>query len=59
MGWSSFGKLSPIAYYFSSVLCFLFANVIRDKNVSIYYLALVLGLVLFFLGLYKRVNSKK
>ncbi len=56
---SSFGKLSPIAFYFSSVICFLFANVIREQSATIYYLSLVLGLGFFFVGLYKRVNTKK
>ena len=56
---SSFGKLSPITFYFISIICFVLANVIREQSVLVYYLSLVLGLIFFFLGLYKRVNSKK
>nr|WP_314867118.1 hypothetical protein [uncultured Flavobacterium sp.] len=56
---SSFGKLSPMAFYFISVICFVLANVIREQSVPVYYLSLVVGLVFFFLGLYKRVNTKK
>ena len=56
---SSFGKISPITFYFISIICFVLANVIREQSVPVYYLSLVLGLVFFFLGLYKRVNSKK
>ncbi|WP_310594503.1 hypothetical protein [Flavobacterium sp.] len=56
---SSFVKLSPITFYFISIICFVLANVIREQSVPVYYLSLVLGLVFFFLGLYKRVNSKK
>ena len=56
---SSFGKLSPIVFYFISVICFVLANVVREQSVPVYYLSLVLGLAFFFLGLYKRVNSKK
>ena len=56
---SSFGKLSPMAFYFISVISFVLANVIREQSVTVYYLSLVIGLVFFFLGLYKRVNTKK
>lgn len=56
---NSFGKLSPMAFYFISVICFVLANVIREQNLTIYYIAVVVGLVFFFLGLYKRVKTKK
>jgi MFS superfamily sulfate permease-like transporter len=56
---SSFGKFSPMAFYFISVIAFVLANVIREQSSSFYYLSLVVGLVFFFLGLYKRVNTKK
>jgi hypothetical protein len=56
---SSFSKLSPMAFYFISVIAFVLANVIREQSVTVYYLSLVIGLVFFFLGLYKRVNTKK
>ncbi len=59
MSWSSFGKLSPMTFYFISVICFVLSNVIREQSATIYYLSLVLGLGFFFVGLYKRVNSKK
>ncbi|MBP6424743.1 MAG: hypothetical protein KA278_03375 [Flavobacterium sp.] len=56
---SSFGKLSPMAFYFISVIAFVLANMIREQSVPLYYLSIVVGLVFFFLGLYKRVNTKK
>jgi VIT1/CCC1 family predicted Fe2+/Mn2+ transporter len=56
---NSFGKLSPMAFYFISVIAFVLANVIREQNLTIYYIAVVVGLVFFFLGLYKRVSTKK
>ncbi|WP_374507255.1 hypothetical protein [Flavobacterium sp.] len=56
---SFFGKLSPMAFYFISVISFVLANVIREQSIPVYYLSLVVGLVFFFLGLYKRVNTKK
>lgn len=48
-----------MAFYFISVIAFVLANVIREQSVPVYYLSLVIGLVFFFLGLYKRVNTKK
>ena len=56
---SSFGKLNPITFYFVSIISFVLANVIREQSVPAYYLSLMVGVVFFFLGLYKRVNSKK
>jgi MFS superfamily sulfate permease-like transporter len=56
---NSFGKLSPMAFYFLSVIAFVVANVIREQSISVYYLCIVVGLVFFFLGLYKRVSTKK
>jgi pilus assembly protein TadC len=56
---SSFGKLSPITFYFISIISFVLANVIREQSKPVYYLSLVVGVIFFFLGLYKRVNSKK
>jgi VIT1/CCC1 family predicted Fe2+/Mn2+ transporter len=56
---SSFEKLSPMAFYFISVIAFVLANVIREQSISVYYLCIVVGLVFFFLGLYKRVSTKK
>ena len=56
---SFFGKLSPMAFYFISVICFVLANVVREQSIPVYYLSLVVGLVFFFLGLYKRVTAKK
>jgi pilus assembly protein TadC len=54
-----FEKLSPMAFYFISVICFVLANVVREQSIPVYYLSLVVGLVFFFLGLYKRVTAKK
>ena len=56
---SSFGKLNPITFYFVSIISFVLANVIRDQSIPVYYLSLMVGVIFFFLGLYKRVNSNK
>ncbi len=55
----SFKKLSPMAFYFISVIAFVLANVIKEQSISVYYLCIVVGLLFFFLGLYKRVRAKK
>jgi MFS superfamily sulfate permease-like transporter len=56
---SSFGKQNPITFYFVSIISFVLANVIRELSVPAYYLSLMVGVIFFFLGLYKRVNSNK
>jgi MFS superfamily sulfate permease-like transporter len=56
---SSFGKQNPITFYFVSIISFVLANVIREQSVPAYYLSLMVGVIFFFLGLYKRVNSNK
>ena len=56
---SSSGKLNPITFYFVSIISFVLANVIREQSVPAYYLFLMVGVIFFFLGLYKRVNSNK
>lgn len=55
----SFKKLSPLAFYFISVIAFVLANVIKEQSISVYYLCIIVGLLFFFLGLYKRVSTKK
>lgn len=52
-------KLSPITFYFISIISFVLANVIREQSVPVYYLSLIVGVVFFFLGLYKRITTKK
>ncbi|WP_286969100.1 MULTISPECIES: hypothetical protein [unclassified Flavobacterium] len=52
-------NISALTFYFASVLSFVLANVLKDKNLSIYYVLLVLGIVLFFLGVLKRIRSNR
>jgi pilus assembly protein TadC len=56
---NSFRKLSPIAFYFISVIAFVLANVLREQSILVYYIFVFVGLAFFFLGLYKRVNTNK
>ncbi len=59
MSFSSVKNISPLAFYFGSVVCFVLANVLRDKSLSFYYVLLVLGLAFFFMGILKRLRTKR
>ena len=56
---SSFKNITPVAFYFASVLSFVLANVLKDKSLSFYYILLVLGIVFFFMGMLKRIKTKR
>lgn len=51
-------NIQPIYLYLISVLAFVMANSIREKNPFLYGIALVVGLIFFLLGLYKRIAKK-
>jgi len=59
MSFSSLKNVTPVTFYFASVVCFVLANVLKDKSLSFYYILLVLGLCLFFAGMLKRIRTKK
>jgi hypothetical protein len=59
MSFSSLKNITPLTFYFGSVICFVLANVIRDQSLSFYYVLLVLGLVFFFMGILKRLRTKR
>jgi len=59
MSFSSLKNLTPVTFYFVSVVCFVLANVLKDKSLSFYYILLVLGLGLFFAGMLKRIRTKR
>nr|WP_294930657.1 hypothetical protein [uncultured Flavobacterium sp.] len=59
MSFSSIKNISPLVFYFASIICFVLANVLRDNNLSIYYALLVLGVVLFFMGILARLRHKR
>ncbi|RKR11390.1 hypothetical protein C8C83_3116 [Flavobacterium sp. 90] len=58
MSFSSLKNITPVSFYFASVICFVLANVLKDKSLSFYYILLVVGLVLFFMGMLKRLRTK-
>lgn len=51
-------NVSPIQLYFISLICFVLANVLRDKFDFAYGAFLGAGVVLFLMGVYKKVSSK-
>ncbi|MBS7254415.1 hypothetical protein [Flavobacterium branchiicola] len=59
MSLSSLKNISPLAFYFASVVCFVLANVLRDNSLSFYYVLLVLGIGFFFAGILKRMKTKR
>ncbi|KQB39248.1 hypothetical protein RC62_926 [Flavobacterium aquidurense] len=59
MSFSSLKNITPLTFYFGSVICFVLANVLRDKVLSFYYILLVLGIVFFFMGILKRLRTKR
>ena len=59
MSFSSLKNITPVTFYFASVLCFVLANVLKDKSLSFYYVLLILGLGFFFAGMIKRISTKK
>ncbi|OMQ12023.1 hypothetical protein BXU01_10980 [[Flexibacter] sp. ATCC 35103] len=59
MSFSSIKNITPLTFYFGSVICFVLANVLRDKVLSFYYILLVLGIVFFFMGILKRLGTKR
>jgi hypothetical protein len=58
MSFSSFKNITPLTFYFGSVICFVLANVLRDKISTFYYVLLVLGIAFFFMGVLKRLRTK-
>ena len=58
MNFSAIKNLNPIVFYLISVICFVLANLVRDENMGMYYFLLVLGLVLFVIGLIAKRKMK-
>ncbi|MBE8727029.1 hypothetical protein [Flavobacterium hungaricum] len=59
MSFDSLKNITPSAFYFASVICFVLASVLKSNSLSLYYVLLVLGIGLFFMGAVKRSRTKK
>ncbi|SEA76359.1 hypothetical protein SAMN05443667_108128 [Flavobacterium gillisiae] len=53
MNFSSIKNANPIILYLISVICFVLSNVVRDKNVVLYYVLLIAGALFFIFGFFK------
>ena len=51
-------NIQPIYLYLMSILAFVLANIIREKNPFLYGILLAIGLIFFLLGLYSRIAKK-
>ena len=58
MNFSSLKNIPTMFFYLSSVISFVLANLIRDKNAMFYYILLLIGLISFFLGIRSRIKTK-
>lgn len=55
----SFNSISPLTFYFISMICFVVSNLIESQSRVVYYGTLLLGLLFFLVGFFKRMNTKK
>jgi len=51
-------NIQPIYLYLISILAFVLANIIREKNPFLYGISLAIGLIFFLFGLYSRIAKK-
>jgi hypothetical protein len=58
MNFSSLKNLSAMYLYMISVVCFVLANIIKDKEIVFYYVLMVLGVGFFVFGLTKRIQKQ-
>lgn len=59
MNFSSLKNISPVAFYFASVVCFVLANVLKESALSVYYILMILGIGFFFMGAIRRTRTRK
>ena len=51
-------NIPPIAFYFASIVAFVFANISKEHNVAVYYGFLAAGALLFLLGLLNKMKKQ-
>ncbi len=59
MNFSSIKNIPTIYLYLLSVISFVLSNVVRDKNMVLYYISLILGAGFFIFGFLKNRNKKE
>lgn len=58
MNFSSIKNIPTMYLYLGSIFSFVLANMIRDKNITFYYVLLVIGVLFFVFGLFKRIKKQ-
>ena len=53
-----FANTPAITFYVISIISFFIANFVRDKNFTIYFGLIIIGLIFFVVGLTKRFKRK-
>jgi hypothetical protein len=51
-------SIASINLYMISVCCFVIAHLIREQYRILYYILIILGILLFFVGFKNRTNNK-
>ncbi|NRT12899.1 hypothetical protein HNQ00_002543 [Flavobacterium sp. 14A] len=51
-------NISPLYLYFISLICFVLANILRDKVDFAYGFLLGFGVITFLFGLYKKISAR-
>jgi hypothetical protein len=59
MNFSSIKNIPTIYLYLLSMISFVLSNVVRDKNMVLYYILLVLGAAFFIFGFLKGRNKRE
>jgi uncharacterized PurR-regulated membrane protein YhhQ (DUF165 family) len=59
MNFSSLKNIPTIYLYLLSVVSFILSNIVREKNMVLYYILLVLGAALFIFGFLKSRNKSE
>ena len=54
MNFSSLKNIPAMYLYFGSIISFVLASLNKDTNVNLYYLLMVVGVLLFVFGLFKK-----
>ena len=49
---------NPLQLYFISLLCFVLANLVKDKYDFVYGFLLFMGVVAFVIGIYRKFSAK-
>lgn len=52
-----FNDLKPMHLYLSSIICIVGSSLLKNNYHTLYIIFLILGVILFFLGMTKRIKK--